>query len=108
MLSGGEQPFFKYGQNPDTKHHFSQSPDRIKLTESRQTESGQTGIEQKIKAELYRHRTRFSGKSGQKLDKDRTRTMLSADVRPIPAHIKHQQNFFEENSKFCLLLGVKF
>ena len=76
-----------------------QTPDRVFLkirtksghrTESRQTESGQTDIGQdflqnsgqnpdRIRT-ADRHRTGFSGKSGQKRDTDRTRTVLSADV----------------------------
>ena len=42
-----------------TDRHRTENPDRIRIAD--------------------RHRTRFSGKSGQKRDKDRTRTVLSAD-----------------------------
>ena len=48
-------------------------------TESRQTESGQIDTGQKSRT-TDRHRTLFSGKSGQKRDKGRTRKVLSADV----------------------------
>ena len=58
------------------------------LTDPRQTESGQTDTGQKIRT-ADRHPTRFSGKSGQKRDKDRTRTVLSAD----------------DSSQFGLILG---
>ena len=63
-----------------------QTPDRLFLkietecghrTESRQTKSGQTDNGQRILTKSG-HRTELSAKSGQKPDKDKTETMLSA------------------------------
>ena len=53
------------------------------LTESRQTESGQTDTGEKIQTEFGQQTDTghdFSGNSGQKRDKDMTRKVLSADV----------------------------
>ena len=63
---------------------FSKIPDRIRTADRIEidrirTDRHRTENPDRIRT-ADRHRTRFSGKSGQKRDKDRTRTELSADV----------------------------
>ena len=90
--------FWKSGQNPDTGQNrdrqnpdrqtsdriFYKIPDRIRTadrieTDRIRTDRHRTENPDRIRT-ADRHRTRFSGKSGQKRDTDRTRTVLSADV----------------------------
>ena len=89
------QPFFKKSRqrtglrqrNPDRQAPdsvFSKNPDRIRKADKIETDRIRTDRHRTANPDRIRtadrHRTRFSGKSGQKRDKDRTRTVLSADV----------------------------
>ena len=69
-------------QAPDSV--FSKNPDRIRTADKIETDRIRTDRHRTANPDRIRtadrHRTRFSGKSGQKRDKDRTRTVLSADV----------------------------
>ena len=68
------QLFLKSGQNPDRIRTANRiETDRIRTAE--------------------RHRTRFSGKSGQKRDKDRTRTVLSVS---IPSAVRILSGFYKK------------
>ena len=56
---------------------------KVRIALSRPCPAGQTESSGQIETDIIRtdrHQTQFSGKSGQKRDKDRTRTVLSADV----------------------------
>ena len=74
-------------KNPDRQTQdsiFSKNLDRIRTADKIETDKIRTDRHLTENPDRTRtadrHRTRFSGKCGQKRDKDRTRTVLSADV----------------------------
>ena len=78
----------KYPDRHTPDSIFSKNPDRIRTadrieTDRIRTDRHLTENPDRIRT-ADRHLTGFSGKSGQKRDKDRTRTVLSADVCSTP------------------------